>query len=88
MNLPQLKARTSELAWPKEVYDLKEPVIKKCSTCQENKPPRSKTFSDFVFIEHLELKYKDQVYAVFLAPDGATHLVWARPQSTMQNEDA
>ena len=97
MNLPQFKARTSELALPKEVDEKRDQVIKRCSTCQEHKPPparyrasgmRAKNFGDLVFIDHLELRYRELVYAVFLDLDGATNLVWAKPQSTMSNEVA
>lgn len=39
VNVPQFKARTSELALPKEVYDLFGQAITTCSICAERKPP-------------------------------------------------
>jgi hypothetical protein len=97
MSLQQFKARTSELALPQEVYDLYDKVIKRCSTCQQNHPAparyrtsglRAKNFGDMLFVDHCEVHFRGMVYAVLTVLDGATNLAWAKPQTTLRNEES
>ena len=86
MNLEQFKRRTTALQIPKEIYELYDQLVKKCSTCQEHKraPSRAKisglrsdTFGDLTFVDHGELPIpgKNSRLVFLILYDGATNLL-------------
>ena len=88
MSLDQFKGRTAALQIPKEIYDLHDQPVKKCSPCKEHKKApsrakvsglRSEVFGDLTFADHGELPIpgtKEKLMFLILY-DGATNLVTA-----------
>ncbi len=96
MSTAQFRKRTSELALPEAIYQKYDKIVKGCKICSELAPAptkprvtgmRAEKFGDLLFVDHLELTWLGTKYAVLLMLDGATHLLWARPQQTLSAED-
>jgi hypothetical protein len=95
MSPAQFRKRTSELALPDEVYHKYEQMVKSCKICSDATPPPSRSrftglrainLGDLVFADHAEIHHEDQKYVVLLILDGATNLLWARPQQDLKAE--
>jgi hypothetical protein len=96
MTPAQFRKRTSELALPEEVYKKFEQVVKTCKTCSDAAPApsrsritgiRASNFGDLIFVDHAEIGHLGQKYLVLLILDGATNLLWARPQRDLKAEE-
>ena len=96
MSVSQFRRRTSEPALPDEVYQKYEHVVKTCKICSYNTQPpykskisglRAQNFGDVAFADHAEVHNGNQKFAVLLILDGATNLLWARPQVTLTAEE-
>ena len=96
MSPTQFRRHTSMLNLPDRIYEKYEEVENKCRVCSMSvaPPPRAKisgirasVFGDVIFVDHwreIELKKK---YVVLLVLDGATNLLWARAQNSLDKKE-
>ena len=96
MSPTQLKRRTSMLGLPDSVYEKCESVVNNCRVCSTSvaPPPRTRisgirasNFGDVIFVDHAEIQLRKNKYIVLLILDGATNLLWATAQNSMNNKD-
>jgi hypothetical protein len=80
----------------KNIYTRYEKDVKECETCLKNAPAparslisglRAENFGDMIFVDHCEVTLNKDKYLVFIILDGATNLLWARPQRTAEASD-
>ena len=98
MSPTQCRRRTSMLNLPDRIYEKYEDVYNKCRVCSMSvaPPPRAKisgirasVFGDVIFVDHceIELKKKKKKYVVLLVLDGATNLLWATAQNSLDKKE-
>ena len=98
MSPTQFRRRTSMLNLPDRIYEKYEDVFNKCRVCSMSvaPPPRAKisgirasVFGDVIFVDHceIELKKKKKKYVVLLVLDGATNLLWATAQNSLDKKE-
>ena len=96
MSPTQFRRRTSMLNLPERIYEKYEDVFNKCRVCSMSvaPPPRAKisgirasVFGDVVFVDHCEIELKKKKYAVLLVLDGATNLLWATAQNSLDKKE-
>ena len=96
MSPTQFRRRTSMLNLPERIYEKYEDVFNKCRVCSMSvaPPPRAKisgirasVFGDVVFVDHCEIELKKKKYVVLLVLDGATNLLWATAQNSLENKE-
>ena len=81
---------------PERIYEKYEDVFNKCRVCSMSvaPPPRAKisgirasVFGDVVFVDHCEIELKKKKYVVLLVLDGATNLLWATAQNSLDKKE-
>ena len=96
MSPTQFRRRTSMLNLPERIYEKYEDVFNKCRVCSMSvaPPPRAKisgirasVFGDVVFVDHCEIELKNKKYVVLLVLDGATNLLWATAQNSLDTKE-
>ena len=96
MSPTQFRRRTSMLGLPDSVYEKYEDVVNKCRVCSTSVAPpprarisgiRSSNFGDVIFVDHAEIQLRKNKYVVLLVLDGASNLLWATAQNSMNNKD-
>ena len=96
MSPTQFRRRTSMLNLPERIYEKYEDVFNKCRVCSTSvaPPPRAKisgirasVFGDVVFVDHCEIELKKKKYVVLLVLDGATNLLWATAQNSLNKKE-
>ena len=96
MSPTQFRRRTSMLNLPERIYEKYEDVFNKCRVCSMSvaPPPRAKisgirasVFRDVVFVDHCEIELKKKKYVVLLVLDGATNLLWATAQNSLDKKE-
>ena len=96
MSPTQFRQRTSMLNLPERIYEKYEDVFNKCRVCSMSvaPPPRAKisgirasVFGDVVFVDHCEIELKKKKYVVLLVLDGATNLLWATAQNSLDKKE-
>ena len=96
MSPTQFRRRTSMLNLPDRIYEKYEEVYNKCKVCSMfvAPPPRAKisgirasVFGDVVFADHCEIELKKKKYVVLLVLDGATNLLWATAQNSLDKKE-
>ena len=96
MSPTQFRRRTSMLNLPERIYEKYEDVFNKCRVCSMSvaPPPRAKisgirasVFGDVVFVDHCEIELKNKKYVVLLVLDGATNLLWATAQNSLDKKE-
>ena len=96
MSPTQFRRRTSMLNLPERIYEKYEDVFNKCRVCSTSvaPPPRAKisgirasVFGDVVFVDHCEIELKKKKYVVLLVLDGATNLLWATAQNSLDKKE-
>ena len=94
----QFRRRTSMLGLPDLFYEKYEDVCNKCRVCvcsTSIAPPRrarisgirATKFGDVIFVDHAEIQMRKNTYMVLLILDGATNLLWATAQSSLNNKE-
>ena len=96
MSPTQFRRRTSMLNLPERICEKYEDVFNKCRVCSMSvaPPPRAKisgirasVFGDVVFVDHCEIELKKKKYVVLLVLDGATNLLWATAQNSLDKKE-
>ena len=96
MSPSQFRRRTSMLGLPDEIYEKHQEVYNKCRVCSTTvaPPPRARIsgirashLGDVIFVDHCEIELKKNKYVVLLVLDGATNLLWATAQSTLEKKN-
>ena len=96
MSPTQFRRCTSMLNLPERIYEKYEDVFNKCRVCSMSvaPPPRAKisgirasVFGDVVFVDHCEIELKKKKYVVLLVLDGATNLLWATAQNSLDKKE-
>ena len=96
MSPTQFRRRTSMLNLPDCIYEKYEEVYNKCRVCSMSvaPPPRAKisgirasVFGDVIFVDHCEIELKKKKYVVLLVLDGATNLLWATAQNSLDKKE-
>ena len=96
MSPTQFRRRTSVLGLPDSVYEKYEDMYNKRRVCStSNAPPprarvsgiRSTNFGDVIFADHAEIQLRKSKYVVLLVLDGASNLLWATAQSSLNNKE-
>eukprot|EP00434_Breviolum_minutum_P041308 symbB.v1.2.036747.t1/scaffold5255.1/size29345/1 len=96
MSPTQFRRHTSMLNLPERIYEKFEDVFNKCRVCSMSvaPPPRAKisgirasVFGDVVFVDHCEIELKKKKYVVLLVLDGATNLLWATAQNSLDKKE-
>ena len=84
------------LGLPDSVYEKYEDVVNKCRVCSTSVAPpprarisgiRSSNLGDVIFVDHAEIQLRKNKYVVLLVLDGASNLLWATAQNSMNNKD-
>ena len=88
---------SSMLNLPDRIYEKYEDVYNKCRVCSMSvaPPPRAKisgirasVFGDVIFVDHCEIELKKKKkYVVLLVLDGATNLLWATAQNSLDKKE-
>ena len=95
MSPTKIRRRTSMLNLPDRIYEKHEEVYNKCRVCSMSvaPPPRAKisgirasVFGDVIFVDHCEIELKKK-YVVLLVLDGATNLLWATAQNSLDKKE-
>ena len=95
MSPTQFRRRTSMLGLPDSVYEKYEEMYNKCRVCSTSIAPpprarisgiRSTNFGDVIFVDHAEIQLRKNKYMVLLVLDGATNLLWATAQNSLNNK--
>ena len=90
------RRRTSMLGLPDSVDEEYEKMYNKCRVCGTSiaPPPRARVsgiratnFGDVIFVDHAEIQLRKGKYVVLLVLDGASSLLWATAQSSMNNTE-
>ena len=96
MSPTQFRRRTSMLNLPERIYEKYEDVFNKCRVCSMSVAPppqakisgiRASVFGDVVFVDHCEIELKNKKYVVLLVLDGATNLLWATAQNSLDKKE-
>ena len=96
MSPTQFRRRTSMLGLPDSVYQKYEEMYNKCRVCSTSIAPpprarisgiRSTNFGDVIFVDHAEIQLRKNKYMVLLVLDGATNLLWATAQNSLNNKE-
>ena len=96
MSPTQFRRRTSMLGLPDSVYKKYEDMYNKCRVCSTSiaPPPRARisgiratNFGDVFFVDHAEIQLRKNKYMVLLILDGATNLLWATAQNSLNNKE-
>ena len=96
MSPTQCRRRTSMLSLPDSIYKKYEDVVHKCRVCSTSIAPpyrakisgiRASNFGDIIFVDHAEIGMRKNKYIVLLVLDGATNLLWATAQPSLNNKD-
>ena len=96
MSPTQFRRRTSMLNLPDRIYEKYEEVYNTCRVCSMSVAPplrakisgiRASVFGDVVFVDHCEIELKKKKYAVLLVLDGATNLLWATAQNSLESKE-
>ena len=89
MSPTQFRQRTSMLGLPDSVYEKYEEMYNKCRVCSTSiaPPPRAR-ISGVIFVDHAEIQLRKNKYMVLLVLDGATNLLWATAQNSLNNKEA
>ena len=84
------------LGLPDSVYQKYEDVCHKCRVCSTSiaPPPRARVsgirasnFGDVISVDHAEIMLRSNKYMVLLVLDGATNLLRATAQSSLNNKE-
>jgi len=84
------------LGLPDSVYEKFEDMCNKCRVCSTSIAPpprarisgiRSTNFGDVIFVDHAEIQLRKNKYMVLLVLDGATNLLWATAQNSLNNKE-
>ena len=68
--------------------DLTEKAIKKADLPRARiSGIRSTNFGDVIFVDHAEIQLRKNKYMVLLVLDGATNLLWATAQNSLNNKE-
>ena len=96
MSPAQFRRRTSMLGLPDSVYEKYEDMYNKCRVCSTSiaPPPRARVsgnrasnFGDVILVDHAEIQLRKSKYVVLLVLDGASNLLWATAQSSLNNKE-
>ena len=96
MSPTQFRRRTSMLGLPDSVYEKYEDMYNKCRVCSTSiaPPPRARVsgiratnFGDVIFVDHAEIQLRKSKYVVLLVLDGASNLLWATAQSSLNDKE-
>ena len=96
MSPTQFRRRTSMLGLPDSVYEKYEEMYNKCRVCSTSIAPpprarisgiRSTNFGDVIFVDHAEIQLRKNKYMALLVLDGATNLLWATAQNSLNNKE-
>ena len=96
MSSTQFRRRTSMLGLPDDIYEKYDRILKGCKVCNTSvpSPPRARisglrasSFGDLVFVDHAEINLGQKSYLVLLMLDGATNLLWATAQATLDSSE-
>ena len=96
MSPTQSRRRTSMLGLPDSVYETFEDMCSKCRVCSTSiaPPPRARisgiwstNFGDVIFVDHADIHLRKSKYMVLLVLDGATNLLWATAQNSLNNKE-
>ena len=96
MSPTRFRRRTSMLRLPDSVYDKYEDMYKKCRVCSASIAPllrvrvsgiRATNFGDVIFVDHAEIQLIKSKYVVLLVLHGASNLLWATAQSSLNNTE-
>ena len=96
MSPTQFRRRTSMLGLPDSVYQKYEDVCNKCRVCSTSIAPlprarvsgiRASNFGDVIFVDHAEIQWRKNKYMMLLVLDGATNLLWATAQSSLNSKE-
>ena len=84
------------LGLPDSVYEKYEDMYNKCRVCSTSiaPPPRARVsgnrasnFGDVILVDHAEIQLRKSKYVVLLVLDGASNLLWATAQSSLNNKE-
>ena len=81
------------LGLPDSVYEKYEDMYSKCQFfhCTTAKGQfsliRATNFGDVIFVDHAEIQLRKSKYVVLLVLDGASSLLWATAQSSLNNKE-
>ena len=84
------------LGLPGSVYEKHEDMYNKCRVCSTSiaPPPRDRVsgiratnFGDVIFVDHAEIHLGKSKYVVLLVLDGASNLLWATAQNSLNNKE-
>ena len=96
MSPTQFRRRTSMLNLPERIYEKYEDVFNKCRVCSMSVAPlpqakisgiRASVFGNVVFVDHCEIELKNNKYVVLLVLDGASNLLWATAQNSLDKKE-
>ena len=91
MSPTQFRRRTSMLNLPDRIYEKFEDVYNKCRVCSMPRAKisgiRASVFGDVIFVDHCEIELKKKKYVVLLVLDGATNLLWATAQNSLDKKE-
>ena len=96
MSPTQFRRRTSMLGLPDSVYEKYEDMYNKCRVCSTSIAPqprarisgiRATNFGDVIFVDHVEIQLRKNKSMVLLILDGATNLLWATAQNSLNNKE-
>ena len=96
MSPTQFRRRTSMLGLPDSVYEKYEDMCNKCCVCSTSIAPaprarisgiRSSNFGDVIFVDHAEIQLRKNKYMILLVLDGATSLLWATAQTSLNSKE-
>ena len=96
MSPTQFRRRTSMLNLPERIYEKYEDVFNKCRVCSMSVAPlpqakisgiRASVFGNVVFVDHCEIELKNKKYVVLLVLDGASNLLWATAQNSLDKKE-
>ena len=96
MSPTQFRRRTFMLGLPDSVCEKFEDMYNKCRVCSTSIAPpprarisgiRSTNFGDVIFVDHAEIQLRKNKYMVLLVLDGATNLLWAMAQNSLNNKE-
>ena len=96
MSPTQFRRRTSMLGLPDSVYEKYEDMYNKCRVCSTSIAPppsarvsgiRATNFGVVIFVDHAEIQLRKSKYVVLLVLDGASNLLWATAQSSLNDKE-
>ena len=81
------------LGLPGEIYDKYDRIVKGCRVCSVCVPTsprariaglRASSFGDLIFVDHEEIKFGNKAYLALVIIDGASNLLWATANTSLE----